>query len=80
MYSKIVIILFLTITSIDIFPQGDAAVPFLLLPTSPKLTGAGAAGTAALIDDPYNFSFNPAHLGYSSRTSNFSTGFYPSKI
>ncbi len=73
-------IVFFLFSSIHIFPQGEAAVPFLNLPTSPKMNALGAAGTASIESDPYKFYFNPAHLGYSSRSINFSSGFYPSKI
>ncbi|MFO7445476.1 MAG: hypothetical protein R6W90_03880 [Ignavibacteriaceae bacterium] len=74
------VIILVVLISVELFPQGEAAIPFLLLPTSPTLNGAGATGTATLIDDPYKVYFNPAHLGYSSRTSGIAIGFYPGKI
>jgi hypothetical protein len=60
-----------------IFAQGEAAIPFLLLPVSPEQTSMGAAGTSLPTDDPYGFLMNPAQLGYTSLTNNFSIMLQP---
>ena len=62
------------------FAQGEADVPFLLLQPSPSLAAMGQTGTALPTNDPFGFIWNPAQLGYSSRTTNLSYIFYPSKI
>lgn len=61
-------------------PQGEAAIPFLQLPVSPSLNGMGATGTSLPSDDTYGFLYNPAQLGYSSQTNNFSFIFYPGNV
>ncbi|MDY0083202.1 MAG: hypothetical protein RBR74_08485 [Ignavibacteriaceae bacterium] len=78
-------VLFLSLTSlltfsIQIFPQGKAAVPFLLINPSPSLSAMGATGTALPSHDPFGFLWNPAQLGHTSQTNNLSFIFYPSKI
>jgi len=62
------------------FAQGEAAVPFLLLQPSPSLSAMGQTGTALPTDDPFGFIWNPAQLGHSSQTNNFTFIFYPSKL
>ncbi len=62
------------------FAQGEAAVPFLLLQPSPSLAAMGQTGTALPTNDPFGFIWNPAQLGYTSRHTNLSYIFYPSKI
>ena len=62
------------------FAQGEAAVPFLLLQPSPSLAAMGQTGTALPTNDPFGFIWNPAQLGYTSRHTNLSFIFYPSKI
>lgn len=71
---------FLTIFSSKSFSQGEAAVPFLLLQPSPSLSAMGQTGTALPTDDPFGFIWNPAQLGLSSQTNNFTFIFYPSKL
>lgn len=68
------------ILSWNIFPQGEAAIPFLMLPLSPSSMAMGATGTALPNDDPFGFLYNPAQLGHSSRTNNLSYIFFPSKV
>lgn len=68
------------IFSSRIFSQGESAIPFLVLPLSPSQMAMGATGTALPNDDPFGFLYNPAQLGNSSRTNNFSFAFYPSKV
>jgi hypothetical protein len=63
-----------------IFSQGEAAVPFLLLQSSPSLAAMGQTGTALPTEDPFGFLWNPAQLGYTSQNNNFSFIFYPSKL
>jgi len=60
------------------YSQGETAVPFLVFPVSPSLSGMGATGTSLPTDDPFGFLTNPAQLGYTSRTGNLSFIFYPS--
>ncbi len=64
----------------NIFPQGEAAIPFLMLPVSPSSMAMGGTGTAIPNDDPLAVLYNPAQLGFSSRTNNLSFIFYPSKV
>ena len=61
-------------------PQGEAAIPFLVLPVSPAQTAMGGTGTSLPTDDPYGFLLNPAQLGYTSQSNNLSFIFYPSEI
>jgi len=60
--------------------QGEAAIPFLLVPVSPTQTAMGNTGTSLPTDDPYGFLLNPAQLGYTSQTNNLSFIFYPSSV
>ncbi|QQS35046.1 MAG: hypothetical protein IPM56_12370 [Ignavibacteriales bacterium] len=68
------------ILSWNIFPQGEAAIPFLMLPVSPSSMAMGGTGTALPNDDPLAVLYNPAQLGFSSRTNNLSFIFYPAKV
>jgi hypothetical protein len=49
-------------TSIS-FAQGEAAVPFLLMPTNAEMNGMGYASVAHITDNPAALIANPAHLG-----------------
>jgi len=73
-------ILFFSLFSASNYAQGEAAVPFLVLNPSPSLSAMGATGTALPTEDPFGFLWNPAQLGYTSQTNNFSFIFYPSKL
>ena len=55
-----------------LFPQGEAAIPFLVFPVSPAQNAMGATGTSLPTDDAYGFLFNPAQLGYTSQSNNLS--------
>ena len=82
MKTKILVLSFISFLSLNItiFPQGEAAVPFLLINPSPSLSAMGSTGTALPTDDPFGFLWNPAQLGHTSQTNNLSFIFYPSKI
>ena len=62
------------------FPQGEAAIPFLVIPVSPTQTAMGVTGTSLPMDDPYGFLLNPAQLGHTSQSNNLSFIFYPSSV
>ncbi|MFC2119771.1 hypothetical protein ACFLQ4_01735 [Bacteroidota bacterium] len=74
-----VLILTFALQSIS-YSQGEAAIPFLVFPTSPTQTAMGVTGTSLPTDDPYGFLLNPAQLGYTSQSNNLSFIFYPSEI
>ncbi|MEJ2104999.1 MAG: hypothetical protein P8X47_10540, partial [Ignavibacteriaceae bacterium] len=78
--SFLTILFFFNLFSFKTFAQGEAAVPFLLLQPSPSLSAMGQTGTALPTEDPFGFLWNPAQLGYTSQTNNFSFIFYPSKL
>lgn len=78
--SSFSLILVFNLFQIAGFSQGEAAVPFLLLQTSPSLSAMGQTGTALPTEDPFGFIWNPAQLGYTSQNNNLSFIFYPSKI
>ena len=82
MKTKILVLSFFSFLSLNItiFPQGEAAVPFLLINPSPSLSAMGSTGTALPTDDPFGFLWNPAQLGHTSQTNNLSFIFYPSEI
>jgi hypothetical protein len=77
---SLIFVLFFCLLQINIFAQGEAAVPFLLLNPSPSLSAMGSTGAALPTDDPFGFLWNPAQLGYTSQTNNLSFIFYPSKL
>ncbi len=78
---KIFAVIFFTASfSSFVFAQGNAAIPFLLLPTSPSLSAMGATGTSLPTDDPFGFLVNPAQLGFTSQQNNLSFLFYPSNV
>ena len=80
-YKRIVsVIVFGVILNSVTIAQGEAAIPFLLLPISPSQNAMGATGTSIPTDDPYGFLINPAQLGHTSQTTNLSFIFYPSKV
>jgi hypothetical protein len=76
---SLIIILTFTIPNVSL-PQGEAAVPFLTVPVSPLLNGMGATGTSIPTDDPFDFLYNPAQLGYISKDNNFSFIIYPASV
>jgi hypothetical protein len=78
--SSLTILLLFNLFSVTNFAQGEAAVPFLLLNPSPSLSAMGSTGTALPTEDPFGFLWNPAQLGYTSQTNNFSYIFYPAKL
>jgi hypothetical protein len=77
---SLIFVFFFCLLQINIFAQGEAAVPFLLLNPSPSLSAMGSTGAALPTDDPFGFLWNPAQLGYTSQTNNLSFIFYPSKL
>lgn len=74
---------FLFITSLlipsSVFSQGETAVSFLRVSPSATLNGMGGVGVALPNSEPFAFFYNPAQLGFQSRTHNFGFQFYPSK-
>jgi hypothetical protein len=54
--------------------QGEAAVPFLLLPVSPETNGMGGITSAFISEHPFAPSSNPAQLGLFSLTNFVSAG------
>ncbi|MFH1195418.1 MAG: hypothetical protein V1720_06875 [bacterium] len=76
---KISLVILLLLMSNFLFAQGEAAVPFLTLPQSPFLNGAGWIGAAIPNDDALGFYYNPAMLGYTSRTNHASFFVMPEK-
>jgi len=70
----------LVLLSKNIYAQGEAAVPFLVLQQSPQFTGAAQVGVAVPPIDPMGFYLNPAVLGETSKEFNFTTLFLPSKV
>lgn len=58
--------------------QGEAAVPFLLLPVSARSNGMGGAGTALVLDEPLSMMGNPAQLGSFSLHGTVALAFTPS--
>jgi len=78
--SFLTILFLFNLFSVTNFAQGEAAVPFLLLNPSPSLSAMGSTGTALPTEDPFGFLWNPAQLGYTSQTNNFSYIFYPAKL
>jgi len=76
---SLIIILTFAIQNVSL-PQGEAAIPLLVLPVSPTQTAMGGTGTSLPTDDPYGFLLNPAQLGYTSQTNNLSFIFYPSSV
>lgn len=63
----------------DQSPLQSYALPSLTLQQSPLLMGAGQIGTAVLMQDAIGFYYNPAQLGYFSRTNSLSGFFMPQK-
>lgn len=73
---KIVLIsvLLLSCLSSDFtFAQGEAALPFLQIPTNPEMLGMGYASVAHITDNPAALTTNPAHLGMQSLNNAFFT-------
>lgn len=61
---KIIGLIFASVlVSQNIYSQGEAAVPFLVLQQSPQFTGAAQVGVAVPPIDPMGFYLNPAVLG-----------------
>ena len=52
----------------------------LTINPSASLNAVGSTGTALPSDDPFGFIRNPAQLGFTSRTNNYSYVFYPEKL
>ncbi|MCB0750634.1 MAG: hypothetical protein KDC52_04105, partial [Ignavibacteriae bacterium] len=77
-YAKL-FLLFLLVSTVKLYCQGEAAIPFVTLQQSPMLLGAGQIGAAIPDDDAIGFYYNPAILGYSSRNNHASIYFMPSK-
>ncbi len=63
----------------DVFTQGEAAVPFMVLQQSTLLIGAGQIGAAIPSYDPTGFYLNPSQLGYFSKENNFAISVMPEK-
>jgi hypothetical protein len=62
----------------SVLAQGEAAVPFLLLPVSARSNGMGGAGTALVLDEPLSIMGNPAQLGSFSLHGTVALAFTPS--
>ncbi|MDT3696209.1 MAG: hypothetical protein ROY99_07425 [Ignavibacterium sp.] len=75
----LILISLLTFTT-AVFPQGEVAIPFLIINPSPSNSAMGGTGTALPTDDPFGFLWNPAQLGHTSQTNNLSFIFYPTEI
>lgn len=81
---KYFLLILLNIFSSYIFAQEaisvhSYALPFLTLQQSPLLSGAGQIGTAIPMQDAIGFYYNPAQIGYFSRTNSLSGFFMPQK-
>ena len=61
------------------FPLSVSGQEILLFNPSPSLNAVGSTGTAIPTEDPLGFIWNPAQLGFTSMTNNYSYVFYPSK-
>ncbi len=48
------------------FSQGQAAIPFLMMPTNSEMNSMGYASVAHITDNPAALTTNPAHLGLQS--------------
>ncbi len=70
---KVKLLLVALMFSMNLFAQGQAAVPVLTLSQSPQLFGMGQVGVSVTFDDPLAFYHNPAILGFQARENNFST-------
>ena len=70
-------LLFLLLSTIKIYSQGEGALPFTTLQQSPLLLGAGQIGAAIPSDDVIGFYYNPAILGYTSLNNHASIYFMP---
>lgn len=67
MLRQIFLTLTFLFTTISIcFPQGGAAVPFLLIQTNAESNGMGYSSVARITGEPLAFTTNPAHLGMQS--------------
>jgi hypothetical protein len=71
----VLIALALAVSS-DTFGQGEAAVPFLLIPPSIEANGMGGNGTALTSEDAIAPLHNPGHLGLFGLNGFMSGGFY----
>jgi hypothetical protein len=53
------------------FAQGEAALPFLEIPTNAEMNGMGYGSVAHITDNPAALTTNPAHLGMQSLNNSF---------
>ena len=58
--------------------QGEAALPFLLIPPSPQGDGMGGIIGSTISDDPLAMLANPGQLGLASLDHYFSVSYFPS--
>jgi hypothetical protein len=58
-----IVLLFQQFLSSFSFAQGEAALPFLEIPTNAEMNGMGYASVAHITDNPAALTTNPAHLG-----------------
>jgi hypothetical protein len=70
------ILMFLSLSTFTM-AQGEAAVPFLNLPTSPQSFGTGWSGVSRVTNSPTDYYFNPAILGSTAKINHFSVYFWP---
>lgn len=79
---KFSIHLFLTLlfSNFSNLAQEEYAVPYLRMTLSPSQSAMALTGASLPTDDPYGFLYNPAQLGFTSKTNNLTFVFYPSKI
>jgi len=69
---KIIVLICILFSSFS-FAQGEAALPFLEIPTSSEMFGMGSASVAHTTDNPAALITNPAHLGMQSLNNSFIT-------
>jgi hypothetical protein len=61
-----------------LYAQGQTALPFLLIPSSPEGNGMGGISGTTITESPLATLANPAQLGIMSLDHHFAVGFYPS--
>ena len=69
-----------TLYPVQIFAQGETAVPFLLITSSPEGNGMGGIAASILSANPTASIANPGQIGYGSLQNYFSANFYTPKV
>ncbi len=75
----VVLSFFVVLFPTELAAQGEAAVPFLLISSSPDGNGWGGMGTAVAFDNPMATIANPAQLGLFGMRNFFSASTYTEK-